>query len=156
MIDQENEMKKINSSLRETILDIAENFSVISGVKSKISRSLVGTNSQTLFLNWLNERKKCDFGYRPISKIANSLGYKVKIIFIKNGDSEIEDFIDETNKKFMEDAKNILSNYLKKFIEDRENGKKKTLDPEIAEEIANIYDDLFMENDSYAKLVKSS
>ncbi|MEM4385323.1 MAG: hypothetical protein QXD03_02110 [Candidatus Anstonellales archaeon] len=157
MIVQENEMKKVNDSLRETILEVAESFSVISGVRSKISRSLVGTNSQTLFLNWLNEKKKCDFGYKPISKIARSLGYKVKIVFIKEDDSETEKFIDETNSKFMEDAKHILSNYLKRFIEEKENGsKKRILKPDIAGEIANMYDDLFMENDTYAKLVKSS
>lgn len=147
-------MREINELLRDAVMDVIEEYSGITGIRTKIARMMIGTNSQSLLHSWLNNTNNTNLGFKPISRIAESFGYDVKVVFVNRDDKEVMEGIDELNKSFVNFMKEVLSNRLQKYRDESYNKSKNENDKNIISKIEKI-EELFMENEEYANMVKS-
>ena len=84
--------------------------------KTLIGKALLGDNGQAHVNNWLKTDgdKVSDFGLKPLSNIAEQIGYEVHVVFLPKSDttSEILEQIDNANETFADILKTKIDNYL--------------------------------------------
>ena len=84
--------------------------------KTLIGKALLGDNGQAHVNNWLKTDgdKVSDFGLKPLSNIAEQIGYEVHVVFLPKTDptSEILDQINNANETFADILKTKIDNYL--------------------------------------------
>ncbi len=127
----------INLLLKEIINKIIEKYSNFTGIKSKIARILMGTNNQPAFLKWINdETNSINFGIKPLSRIAESAGYKVLITFVDKQDTELTKICQDQNIKFVGMLQEAVEDYLS-------NNHTQTNTTKSSEQIVAEYDNIF-------------
>lgn len=134
--------QNINLLLKETVNRIIEKYSNFTGIKSKVARILMGTNNQPAFLKWINDNDNTiNFGIKPLSRIGESLGYKVIVTFVEKDDNKMTQLSEEYNLKFINHLESAVNNYL-------ENIETNTKSIKTTDKIVSEYEDLFSSIDN--------
>jgi len=106
--------KEINDLLRNIIRDAIVENSTIQGIKHKIIRALVGQQGVAAMNKWLNNQgdKIYDFGVKPLSRIAESCGYKLHLVFVRENDTNNIENINALNYKYAEHLSQLIDEFV--------------------------------------------
>ena len=105
-----------NTLLRDTITNIINLYDGDSGTKTTIFKSLIGNQGLSTMAKWINTSdsdKIYNLGIKPLTKVGDSIGYNLRIVFVpkkEKNTTEIDQYINSLNVSFMEHAKQLIHN----------------------------------------------
>lgn len=87
--------------------------------KTNVGKTLLGDNGQGHVNHWLKQEngKTNDFGIKPLTNIANQIGYDVHIVFLpQNGKEKLIEELDTNTLEFINELSNAIDNYLSNAV----------------------------------------
>lgn len=140
----------VNSMLRNMAVNLCEK----GWAKTTVGKLLLGSNGQAHLNQWIKPDKNTgdvkDFGIKPLTKIANLIGYEPHVVFLptdqtdENGkiilarNAEAEQYIDEQNEIFVQELRINMEECMGQSIIPRINRQNKTPLDDIIDEMINI------------------
>ena len=109
------ECKEVNVYLRSAVNDlIAKGWP-----KTNVGKTLLGDNGQGHVNHWLKQEdgKTNDFGIKPLTNIANQIGYEVHITFLpKTGKEKLIEELDANTFEFIHELTDAIDKYLSNAV----------------------------------------
>ena len=109
------ECKEVNVYLRSAVNDlIAKGWP-----KTNVGKTLLGDNGQGHVNHWLKQEdgKTNDFGIKPLTNIANQIGYDVHITFLpKTGKEKLIEELDNNTFELIHELTNAINKYLSNAV----------------------------------------
>lgn len=128
---------EVNSILRNKILGMINQ----GWLKTHIGKVLLGANGQAHLNHFLKGNdetgKSNDFGVKPLQKIANVVGFDVRIAFVPQGNHDIEEHLSTINMNFITELEDALLNYLNNNVTTNTNITRTS-----RTQIDNVLDDI--------------
>lgn len=116
-------IEMVNSMLRNMVTNLCE----AGWAKTVVGKLLLGSNGQAHLNQWMkteNVEQPKNFGIKPITKIANLIGYEPHIVFLPSDQDEdharsheAEQYIDNINRHFVEELKQSMINCMQNSME---------------------------------------
>ncbi len=113
--------KEFNTQLRNIIINISSIYDGETGLKTTILKSLSGNQGLSTMIKWIdttNPDKIYNLGIKPLTKIADSMGYNLHLVFVpKEGENvpTIEQYLTSLNISFMNITKQLIHNMINKI-----------------------------------------
>lgn len=98
---------EINEQLRLMINEL-----VNAGYKKTIIGKLIlGTSGYAPIMKYLTE-EDINFGVKPLSKVGDTIGYKLHLVYINDENKELSEEIQNMNSQFFNELKEALISYM--------------------------------------------
>ena len=137
---------ELNDLLKTIINELIEDWGSVPGIRHKVSKILLGAHGQAAINKWLTGNRSTPFGIKPLTRIANLLGYDINLAFVKNENQKEINIIDNLNVDFVKELKSKIIDYLKCNVEDKKKYEKSILSTSqnnsvVNQVLGNLFDD---------------
>jgi hypothetical protein len=103
---------EINDQLKNLVSDLVG----LGYKKTVIGKILLGTSGYAPILKFLDENNEANLdlnlGIKPLDKVGKTIGYDLRLVYVKQDNTDMINGIEEVNNTFFEELKVGLVNYM--------------------------------------------